>query len=318
MLRLAIGGIRDRNDLTLLATVLVWGVNFAVLKVALADLNPFVVNSLRFTVSALVLGGVYLAGQRGSNLQNSLLQPVRAGGWQVVALGVLGYWCFPVAFIVGMDATTAGNAALIMASAPLWTAMVSQFIGLERLGGLAWLGLLVAVVGTAVVVFGGGGVALGGSTMVGNAIVLLAAILWGVYTALNRPVLDRVSPLALTFFGLLVALPFLHLLAVPYYGSVEWGSITLPVWGAVVFTGALGTGLAIVWWNSSVQAVGPSTTGVYGNVVPIVALASGLVFLNEPIGAVQLLGTVLIIGGVLVVRRAKPVMAEEYDECRSC
>ncbi|WP_227374762.1 DMT family transporter [Haladaptatus halobius] len=152
MSRLASDGLRERNDLTLLATVLVWGVNFAVLKVALVDLHPFVVNSLRFTVSVLVLGGVYVAGQRGGR---DLLQPLRAGGWQVIALGILGYWCFPVAFIVGINATTAGNAALIMASTPLWTAMVSQFTGLERLGGRAWVGLLVAVVGTAVVVLGG-------------------------------------------------------------------------------------------------------------------------------------------------------------------
>ncbi len=134
-------------------------------------------------------------------------------------------------------------------------------------------------------------------------------ILLGAYTALNRPALDRVSPLALTFFGLLVALPLLHALAVPYYGNVDWKAIELPVWGAVVFTGALGTGLAIVWWNASVRAVGPSTTGVYGNIVPIVALGSGVLLLGEPIGTAQVLGTVLIIGGVLVVRRSKPVMA---------
>jgi drug/metabolite transporter (DMT)-like permease len=132
--------------------VLVWDVNFAVLKVALVDLHPFVVNSLRFTVSVLALGGVYVAGQRGGR---DLLQPLHAGGWQVIALGILGYRCFPVAFIVGINATTARNAALIMASTPLWTAMVSQFTGLERLGGRAWVGLLVAVVGTAVVVLGG-------------------------------------------------------------------------------------------------------------------------------------------------------------------
>jgi drug/metabolite transporter (DMT)-like permease len=303
-----------REDLSLLAAVLVWGVNFPVLKVALGALEPHVLNAARFTVSALVLGVAFW--WRTDDVAGTL-----ATVWRhrvrVAALGVLGYFLFPVAFLHGVDATTAGNAALIMASAPLWTALLSSALGLDGLGRRAWAGLLVAGAGTVVVVVGGAGrVALTSETLLGNALVAVAAALWGAYTVLNRPVLDDVEPLSLTLFGLLAAFPLLHALAVPGYRSLSPAAIGPLVWGGVLYAGALATGLAFVWWNSSVRSVGPARTGVYNNLVPVVGLAGGALVLGERVGAVQLAGAALILGGVLVVRLTRPAVGERHDEGR--
>jgi drug/metabolite transporter (DMT)-like permease len=305
---------RPREDLSLLAAVLVWGVNFPVLKVALAALDPHVLNAARFTVSALVLGIAFW--WRTADVR-ATLATVRRHRVRVAALGVLGYFLFPVAFLSGVDATTAGNAALIMASAPLWTAALSSLVGLDSLGRRAWAGLLVAGGGTAVVVIGGASrLTLAGGTLPGNALVAVAAALWGAYTVFNRPVLDDVEPLSLTLFGVLAALPLLYAVALPGSRSLSPASVDLTVWGAVVYAGALATGLAFVWWNSSVKAVGPARTGVYNNLVPVVGLAGGALALGEHVGAVQLVGATLILGGVLIVRLTRPTVGERHDEGR--
>ncbi|MFB6219195.1 MAG: DUF502 domain-containing protein [Halobacteriaceae archaeon] len=195
---------------------------------------------------------------------------VRRRAWRVAGLGVVGYFLFPVAFLLGVDGTTAGNAALIMASAPLWTDAISRLAGLEVLGRRAWAGLLVAAAGTAVVVVGSAPrLALSSDVLVGNAFMLAAAALWGAYTVFNRSVLEDVEPLAFTLFGLLAALPLLHALALPGYLSLRAGAVGAAVWAGIAYAGTLATGLAFVWWNTSVKAVGPSRTGAYNNLVPL-------------------------------------------------
>lgn len=304
-------GRAGRTEAGLAAAVVAWGLNFPALKVALAALHPFVVNALRFTVSLLVLGGVYALRRRRRS--DPFLQPLREHGPTILGLGALGYFLFPVAFIVGIDGTTAGNAALVMASAPTWTAVVGRLAGVERLPRAAWAGLGIALAGTAIVIVAGSGrVALEAATLRGNVLVLGAAVLFGAYTVFNRPALDRVSPTGLAFFGLATMLPLLYGLALPHFGATDW-SAPAAVWAALAFTGAIGTGIAFVWWNAGIREIGPSRTGVYGNAVPIVALVAAVALLGEPVTPLQLLGAVLIVGGVVIVRRAKPSVRRLHD-----
>lgn len=284
----------------LAVTVVLWGVNFPVLKVALSALDPFVLNAVRLSLSAAVLGTLYTYRREGE-----YLAPMRAVPGQIIGLGLLGFFVFPVVFLLGVARTTAGTAALIMASAPLWTAVIGVTTGIESLSGRGWVGLGVAAVGTAAVVAAGAdAVSLSGASLAGNALVALAAVFWGAYTALNRRALASTSPLGLTFFGVLVALGPLWLVALPSLGGVAWGSLSAGVWGAVAFAGVFGTGLGFVWWAAGVKAVGASRTAVYNNGVPIVALLLGVLALGESITAVQVGGAALTIVGVTLVRRA--------------
>lgn len=293
---------RPGPEQLLVLTVVLWGVNFPVLKVALESFDPMVLNAVRLTLSAVVLAVLYARRPNGA-----FFDPIRVIPGQVVGLGLLGFFAFPVVFLLGVARTTAGTAALIMASAPLWTAVVGQVLGIERISRRAWVGIGVAVVGTALVVVAGTqAVDLTGSTLLGNALVALAAALWGSYTTLNRRALDHTTPLGLTVFGIAAALPALWLVALPTVGAVAWGSVPAVGWGAAAFAGVFGTGLGFVWWAAGVKAVGPSRTGVYNNGVPIVALALGAVVLGESIGVVQVVGAVLTLVGVTVVRQSIP------------
>ena len=290
------------SDLALLAVVLVWGANFPILKWALAAMPAHVMNVFRFLVSALALGAVYAWRMR--NAKASLLAPFRTHGRQLVVLGLLGYVVYQVSFIVGIDNTTSGSAALIMASAPLWTAVQSRIAGYERLQPWAWAGLALSLVGTGLVVAAGSGaVGIGAGSLFGNAMMLAAAAFWGAYTAYNKSVVHEVSPTGATFAGVVVALPVLLAVSGPYWSAVQWQRVDVWVWIAIVFSGGLSTGLAIAVWNTAVKRVGASNTAVYGNLVPFVALLGGVVFLGEPITGPQIVGGTLIIGGVVLVRR---------------
>lgn len=291
-----------KNDAALLFVVFVWGVNFPILKAALAVMHPHVINIFRFAVSALALGSLYAIQQSGKDAA-SFFAPLRRHPIQIVGLGLLGFVFYQLCFIIGVNNTTSGSAALIMAAAPLWTALISRVAGYERLGLVSWAGLGVSLIGTVAVIWAGAQDAITGGTLFGNLVMLSAAVLWGAYTAFNKSIVHDVSPTGATFFGILVALPLLAGIGTPYLATVDWSDVTVWVWVAIVFSGGLSTGIAFAIWNTAVKNVGASNTAVYNNLVPFVALLGGMLFLGEAVSGMQIIGGVLIVSGLIVMRR---------------
>lgn len=288
--------------LGLMLTVIVWGVNFPVIKIVLAKLHPVIVNAIRMTLSTILLGMVYW--RRQTQNPSDVPAILRANAWRIIGLGFIGHGIYQLAFIFGLNFTTAGNAALIMASAPFWTALTGYLLGSDRITMVAWAGLVLTIIGTGVVVIGGQKeLSLEAHTVLGNLIMVAASAGWGIYTALSKPLLGRISPLGLTFLTMLVAPPLFWIFSIPYLGSVEWTGLGLETWGALIYSGALSTGLAYVLWNRAVKFVGASHTAGYGNLVPLVALFSGFFLLGEPLFVLQLVGGAMIIAGLLVMQQ---------------
>ena len=101
-----------------------------------------------------------------------------------------------------------------------------------------------------------------------------------------------------------MSLPFLFLIALPEFKAVAWDRIDGWIWLALLYSGGLSTGLAPVLWSASVQNVGAAHTAAFGNLVPFIALFSSHL-LGEPILPAQILGGLLIIGGIVIMRRER-------------
>jgi drug/metabolite transporter (DMT)-like permease len=293
-----------QSEAALLFVVLVWGINFAVVKSVLQILHPHVLNAFRFVFAATALGALYVHRRRRLGLP--LLQPLRDHALQLAGLGILGSVVYQILFILGLNNTTAGNASLIMASSPLWTAVTGYVFGFESLRRSSWLALLVVLAGAVVVAAGGAHeIDFSSRTFRGNIIMIGAAICWGAYTAFSKPALQYVSATGLAFLSLLFALPILFGIAVPHLADVPWREITTLHWAAIVYSGALSIGVSIAIWSNAVDKVGASETAVFGNLVPIVAVLSSFLLLGESIHAAQVAGGALVIGGVVAMRRAR-------------
>ncbi len=293
-----------RSEIELLSVVLFWGLNFVIVKVVLEVMHPHVMNFFRLTAAAVVLTWIYWRRVGGST--EAFWKPLKTDPGAIIRLTIVGWVLYQAAFITGLDKTSAGNGAIIMSSAPIWTALLSLTMGTEKLSAKAWFGLLVSITGTVTVVaFGTKELSMSSDLLIGNAIVLVAAILWGSYTALTKPLVERHSPLSLTVLALLLCLIPLALLSVPFWAGTDWSRVTIGYWLAIVFSGALSTGVAIVFWNNAVRALGASHTAAFGNLVPLIALFSGFLILGDSILPAQLIGGTLIIGGLVIMRWAR-------------
>src|SRR5690606_40284549 len=89
--------------------------------------------------------------------------------------------------------------------------------------------------------------------------------------------------------------------------SRDWSSdvCSSDLWAAILFSGGLSTGLTIAIWNNAIDRVGASNTAVYGNLVPLIALGSSFWLLGEPVRLAQIVGGLMVIVGLLLMRRAR-------------
>jgi drug/metabolite transporter (DMT)-like permease len=292
----------------LLAVVLVWGVNFSIIKVPLEVAPPFTVNLLRFGVSVAVLGALHVRQCHVRGVATTVT--FRAGTRAVVGLGLLGILFYQAGFILGIDRVSAGTGALVIASSPGWTALTAHILRHERLLALGWVGIALSLLGVGLVIAGNPGAAFEGDGS-GLAFMLVAALAWGVYTALARPLLQRgATAVGLTFWGIVVSAPGLLALAVPEFPGVDWHAFGPAEIAALVFSGGLSTGLAYAIWNQSVLRAGASRTAAFSNLVPVVGVVAGVVLRGETVTWLQALGGFLVVVGVVVVRRrgVKPAL----------
>ncbi len=291
-------------DAALLLVALIWGSNFAITKGALAEIHPTVFNVLRIAFSLVFLSVVMFATE-GFSLRN--IFPKRKGIGRFLSIGFVGNFLFQMFFIYGLFHTTAGNAALFAATAPVWTAVTGKVTGQETVSSKVWLGILITIIGAAVIAFfKDGGLSFSSNTLFGDGIILLSAMSWGCYTSLCRPYLKELSPNRLALNAFLPIYPLLVLVSIPYWPGTQFlMDMSTGLWAAIVFSGLFSTGLAYVLWNWGINRVGPSQTAVYGNVVPIIAIAIGYFYLAEQIQIEQIFGGALILLGLMTARSAK-------------
>ena len=292
-----------KSDLVLLASALMWGANLLVFKSVISDFSPWVFNALRLVFATITLG-ILAAGEAWLVAPTEAREPVR--WWRVALFAFLSGFAYLVVFVKGIDLTTAGNTALILASMPMWTAILSFIFLRERLPRVTWFGLLVTLVGTAIVTTQGSGpVSFSSRYFLGNLYMLAAAMIWATATVMSRPILQKITPLRLAFISSLLTTPFHLWLAAAELPAALPQAMQPATLLAIIYSGVFSTGVAYVTWHAGVRAVGASHASVYQNVVTLVAVIGGWIVLKEQPLMAQVLGGILMIGGLLLMRRGR-------------
>jgi drug/metabolite transporter (DMT)-like permease len=286
-------------DVALVAAAVIWGGNFAVVKTAVREIEPMAFSALRFGVAtvALVVGLLVLVG-RGERIRLSRHETLL-----LVLLAVasnVGYQSF---FSLGISRTTSGTSALIVATTPALVALISHGLRLEHLDRRAWSGVALSLGGLAMVIVGGSqAVSFTSATLVGNALTLGAALSWAIGTVMTRVLVERQSPYVVTTLSNVVAAPVLVLLALPGLRAQDWAAVSAGAWLSLLASGLLAISLAYVLWSMGVQRLGGSRTALYANLIPVVALVIGGLFLAERLTLLQLAGAAGVVGGIALAR----------------
>ncbi|MCA9265036.1 MAG: DMT family transporter [Planctomycetales bacterium] len=287
-------------DVSLFSVAVIWGVNIPIMKNGLDHLDLYVFNAFRLAVSATVLAAFAVRARwRGS-------VPGPGIRWRHVATyAVLVGAVYQVLFLFGISRTTSGNTALIIATVPMWTALLARLFLREQLRWLAWSGLAVALVGTIIVALQKGDVAVGTEHLIGNMFVLASALVWSAGTVYSRPLLRDLSPMRLAASAAVTGIPVHLILAVGRYQESFAELKSVGLWMIILYSGVLSAGLAQPMWHYGVRHAGAAHAAIIQNLIPLVAIVSAWLTRGEVITVPQMIGGVLILGGLLAMRSGR-------------
>jgi drug/metabolite transporter (DMT)-like permease len=286
---------RPGVDASLLALTVVWGINYAVIKVALRSFSPLAFNAIRFALATITIWAVI-------RVRGGALRLPRTGLVRLVLLGMLGNAGYQLIFIEGIARTSAANAALIMACSPLLVAVLGVALGRDHLPPTAWTGVAVAVAGVTLLLLANPSGTHAAGHLAGDVLILLAAATWALYSVLASEAMARASSLAGTLVTFLAGTPILLLVALPSLLRQDWKTIDAGGWLGVAFSGVLAIGIGYLIWNSSLAAVGGARTAVFSNLTPVVAAAFAWLALGERWTGWQMAGAALVLAGIAATR----------------
>ena len=297
-------------DACLIATAVMWGVNIPLSKYVVGELEPFVFNGVRLVLAAITLAGCaalerrWLSGRTRGGVPTVNRRPLIASVsfWSFILLTGLIY---QLLFIFGISRTTAANSALLLSTMPMWTAMISFFALRERLPRVTWWGLGITFMGAVWVINARQGIDLSTTFFWGNLMMMSAALCWAAGTVISRRVLERITPLQLAFWSGVLTAPIHLAIAWPYLNPAWETLMRWKILLAVAYSGIFSTGLAYVTWHIGVRRLGGSHAAVYQNLVTLVAVLGGWLLLREQPLTAQIVGGILIIGGLVIMRRGR-------------
>lgn len=289
---------RWQGVLAVSTVMVIFGTTFVATEIALEEMGPLTLAFGRFFI-ALILFAPFLR-RRGDD---------RAPTWRVASMGLLSVTLFFSLQNWGLLYTTSGNAAIVLSAIPALTAIVSWFALGEPLTLQRGLGILLSMVGVAVVVMGDslvGVVSPSQNTFFGDLLILAGAACWALYTVLGRQVVRQWAPSTVTAHTIAWGALFLAPLAMGeiFYHGIAWP--TPRVWIMLLFLALIASGLAFFLYLFALTRLEAGEASVYVNLSPVVTLVAARLVLGDPIRWLQLLGAALVLAGVYLTERGSP------------
>lgn len=282
-----------RIHLALLFVSAVFGVNSVTAKIALREMNPLALVCIRISTAAiilLVLQHIFIK-ERVRSARDFL---------QLAFFSVFGIIINQTLFLKGLALTTAINATVLVTTIPVVTIVIAIIMRREKTSFRKIAGSLISFVGV-ILLLGAERIDLDNQFFVGNVLVFINAVSFGIYLVIAKDILKRYHPATVTtwtfVFGAIGILPF----GVTQAIHLPYADISVIAWLCVAFL-ILFSSVIVYYINSwALQRTTSSNVAVYIYVQPIVATTLSTVTLGETLTWTTVFAALLIFAGVFIV-----------------
>lgn len=279
--------------------VVVWGGTFIATKIALQEASPATIVWVRFAIGVLILGGTVLQ-------RRQFALPERSDLAYLALLGFIGVTFHQWLQATGLQTAQATTTAWIVASTPVFIAILGWLVLKEKFSLGRITGIILAAGGVLTVVSKGNfsGLISGQEGTIGDILVFISAINWAVYTVLSRRELPRHPAARMMFYVMLFGWLFTTLwIFAAGPGLTELPDLSARAWAAILLLGIFGSGFAYIAYYDALQALPASQLGAFLNIEPLVTTLMAAAMIGEAITAITLLGGAIILLGVYLVNR---------------
>jgi drug/metabolite transporter (DMT)-like permease len=292
---------KPRLWLLLLAALIsniIWASSYPISKRAMAEISPFLLTSLRLTLSSLFL------------LPFMPIRPLRAMRWKdgflFCVMGFIGTALATFFQYKGTQQTSASNASVLVALEPVFILAYSARMLGEKVGRRGLLSLLLAFIGVLLVTVDPHAVNLfSGQFLRGNLLVLLSVGCYSLYTIAGKGLISRWSDTIVTAFPFLLAALFLvpAALVLEPEALQELAALRPAQWGVLVYLSLVATSLTYLIWNWLLRHLPAGFVAYSLYMQPIAGAFFSWLLLGERLSASFLVGGAMIISALLIEQR---------------
>ncbi|MDO9583584.1 MAG: DMT family transporter [Desulfomicrobium sp.] len=280
--------------LAVVGAVLLWGASFSTMRIALEDLHPWSVMWLRMIIALTCILPLY---------RTVSLSAYRQGDWRLLLPAVifqpcLYFWLESTA----LGLTTSAQAGIISASVPLLVAVAAWMILKEPLSARVTAGLLLSLVGVAVLTLGGQATESAPSPLLGNSLEFMAMVCAASNMILIRILGRRYDAWTLTVMQVVTGALFFSP-GLGYLLEVPAATFDLELVLILVFLGAGVTLGAFSLYNWAITRMPASTASAHINLIPLVAVGCGFAFLGETMNPLQMAAACVVLFSVLMTQK---------------
>ncbi|MEE9102700.1 MULTISPECIES: DMT family transporter [Pseudomonas] len=285
------------NYLFPLLAVVIWSGNTVVNKLAVGQIAPAEIGFFRWLLAGLLLTPFLLRATLAH------WPTIRANLWKIVTLGLLGMAVYQCLAYYAAALTSATNMGIILSLMPLMSLALAALLLGHRMSVAALLGALVSLAGVLLVITQGNPhQLLSHGVNLGDGMMIVATLAYGVYGVLLKKWALPLPPLVMLYLQVLVAiLALLPLyLASPHQGL---NAANLPL---VLYAALFASIVGALSWMQGVARMGPSRMSLFFNLLPVLTAAIAAVVLGERLTSYHLVGGALTLAGVLLAELWRP------------
>ena len=281
-----------------LFAITVWGASFVATKVALRYAGPTTIVWLRFTMGVAILGLAVI-------LRKQLSLPTGRDWGYFALLGFLGITFHQWLQSTGLVTAQATTTGWIIASTPIFMALLGVIVLKEYLVWYQVTGIILATFGVLLVVTKGNLATVGTGKFgaPGDFLVLISAPNWAVFSALSRSGLKKFPSTLMMFYVMSFGWLFISILFFASSGIRQISTIPWDGWKAITFLGVLCSGIAYVFWYDVLKVLPVAQTGAFLYLEPVVTVIVAFLVLKEALLLATLIGGITILLGVWLVNR---------------
>lgn len=283
-----------RVHLALITAGLIYGGNYVIAKAIMPDhFKPFGLIVLR-----IFMAGLLFWIFQGIFIREKIAHPRDYRKFMTVA--VFGAGINMLTFFHGLNYTSAINASIIMTLVPIVVLIASYIILKEQITKLKLAGIILGGTG-AVLLITSRGVSTENTRFIGDLLVVLNSIFYGIYLVIVKPLMLKYHPATVVkwvfTFGFFLVLPF----GFSDLFDIQWSNMPLNIWTGLIYV-VVGTTFCTYLLNAwALKHTSPSVAGAYVYLQPVFATFIAVIFISETLDWQQMLFSLLIFAGVYLV-----------------
>ncbi|WP_371361438.1 putative amino-acid metabolite efflux pump [Sporomusa rhizae] len=282
-----------------------WGTSFAAAKIGMYELSPLNLVILRFILASAVFAACLIAMGRENTIERKDIP-------QFVVLGFLSITSYFYIQYTGLTYTSTINAALIIATSPITTALLGAALGWDKISFASCLGIILAFTGVSLIITNGQLAGIFQSvTLKGDLLLMINAIVWAGFTLYGKAILQKYRPFTamayIHLFGTIMLLPLAffstQLTPVPFIKQImlaSWSTV-----GTALYLAILCSVFGYYMWYTGVERIGPVRTSAFSYLNPLFAILTGIWLLGEHLTIYTIGGGGMVIAGLYLTNKFK-------------